>query len=37
MEDHLGAAGGRLTGLPADDRPLPSVAVYDDLLGKAST
>jgi hypothetical protein len=22
--------------LPADDRPLPSVAVYDDLLGKAS-
>jgi transposase len=24
-------------GLPADDRPLPSVAVYDDLLGKASS
>jgi len=24
-------------GLPADDRPPPSVAVYDDLLGKASS
>jgi hypothetical protein len=27
----------RLAGLPADDRPLPSVAAYDDLLGKASS
>ena len=27
----------RQAGLPADDRPLPSVAVYDDLLGKASS
>jgi hypothetical protein len=27
----------RLAGLPADDRPLPSIAVYDDLLGKASS
>jgi transposase len=27
----------RLAGLPAGDRPLPSVAVYDDLLGKASS
>jgi transposase len=27
----------RLAGLPADDRPLPSVATYDDLLGKASS
>ena len=27
----------RLAGLPADDRPLPSVADYDDLLGKASS
>ena len=27
----------RHAGLPADDRPLPSVAVYDDLLGKASS
>jgi transposase len=24
-------------GLPGDDRPLPSVAIYDDLLGKASS
>jgi hypothetical protein len=29
--------GRRLAGLPGDDRPLPSVAVYDDLLGKASS
>jgi len=27
----------RHAGLPADDRPLPSVAVYDDLLGDASS
>jgi len=27
----------RPAGLPADDRPLPSVAIYDDLLGKASS
>ena len=27
----------RHAGLPADDRPLPSVAAYDDLLGKASS
>ena len=27
----------RLTDLPGDDRPLPSVATYDDLLGKASS
>jgi transposase len=29
--------GRRQAGLPADDRPLPSVAAYDDLLGKASS
>jgi transposase len=27
----------RLADLPSDDRPLPSVAAYDDLLGKASS
>ena len=27
----------RLAGVLADDRPLPSVAAYDDLLGKASS
>ena len=27
----------RLTELPDDDRPLPSVDAYDDLLGKASS
>ncbi|MBV9923319.1 MAG: hypothetical protein JOY78_21075 [Pseudonocardia sp.] len=27
----------RLTELPGDDRPLPSVEAYDDLLGKASS
>ena len=27
----------RLTDLPGDDRPLPSVKAYDDLLGKASS
>jgi hypothetical protein len=27
----------RLAELPGDERPLPSVAVYDDLLGKASS
>jgi hypothetical protein len=27
----------RLTELPGDDRPLPSVDAYDDLLGKASS
>jgi transposase len=27
----------RHAGVPADDRPLPSVAVYDDLLGTASS
>ena len=27
----------RLAGLPNDDRPLPSVAAYDDLLGTASS
>jgi len=27
----------RQAGSPADDRPLPSVAVYDDLLGKVSS
>jgi hypothetical protein len=27
--------GRRQTGLPGDDRPPPSIAVYDDLLGKA--
>ena len=27
----------RLAELPDDDRPLPSVDVYDDLLGKASS
>jgi hypothetical protein len=27
----------RLAELPGDDRPLPSVAAYDDLLGKASS
>jgi len=27
----------RVAGLPADDRLLPSVAAYDDLLGKASS
>jgi hypothetical protein len=29
--------GRRLAGLPDDERPLPSVAAYDDLLGKASS
>jgi hypothetical protein len=29
--------GRHLAGLPADDRPLPSVAAYDDLPGKASS
>jgi transposase len=29
--------GQRLAGLPAGDRPPPSLAVYDDLLGKASS
>jgi hypothetical protein len=29
--------GRRQAALPGDDRPLPSVAVYDDLLGKASS
>jgi hypothetical protein len=29
--------GRHLAGLPADDRPLPSVVIYDDLLGKASS
>lgn len=32
----ISLAGRRHAGLPADDRPLPSIAVYDDLLGKAS-
>ena len=27
----------RLADLPGDDRPLPSVEAYDDLLGKASS
>jgi hypothetical protein len=27
----------RLVDLPSDDRPLPSVDAYDDLLGKASS
>ncbi len=27
----------RQAGLPADDRPPPSVAAYDDLLGTASS
>jgi hypothetical protein len=27
----------RLADLPSDDRPLPSVDAYDDLLGKASS
>jgi len=27
----------RLSDLPSDDRPLPSVDAYDDLLGKASS
>jgi hypothetical protein len=27
----------QMAELPGDDRPLPSVAVYDDLLGKASS
>ena len=27
----------RQAGLPGDDRPLPSVAAYDDLLGKTSS
>jgi hypothetical protein len=27
----------RLTELPGDDRPLPSVEAYEDLLGKASS
>jgi hypothetical protein len=27
----------RLAELPGDDRPLPSVQAYDDLLGKASS
>ena len=27
----------RLASLPGDDRPLPSVDAYDDLLGKASS
>jgi len=27
----------RLVELPGDDRPLPSVDAYDDLLGKASS
>jgi hypothetical protein len=27
----------RLADLPGDDRPLPSVDAYDDLLGKASS
>lgn len=29
--------GQRLGGLFADDRPLPSITAYDDLLGKASS
>jgi transposase len=29
--------GRRLAGVFADDRPLPSLAAYDDLLGKASS
>jgi hypothetical protein len=27
----------RLADLPGDDRPLPSVDAYDDLLGTASS
>jgi hypothetical protein len=27
----------RLIELPGDDRPLPSVDAYDDLLGKAGS
>jgi hypothetical protein len=27
----------RLAELPGDDRPLPSVAAYDELLGNASS
>lgn len=27
----------RLAELPADERPLPTVAAYDDLLGKTSS
>jgi transposase len=33
----VGLTERRLVDLPADDRPLPSVEVYDDLLGKASS
>jgi hypothetical protein len=32
----VGFTGRRRAGIPADERPLPSVAAYDDLLGKAS-
>jgi hypothetical protein len=31
----ISLSGRRQARLPADDRPLPSVAVYDGLLGKA--
>lgn len=34
---HVISLTRRLTGLLPDDRPLPSVAAYDDLLGKASS
>ena len=33
----ISLTGRRLGALPGGDRPLPSVAVYDDLLGKASS
>jgi transposase len=33
----ISLTGRRQGGLPADGRPLPSIAVYDDLLGKASS
>lgn len=33
----ISLAGRRPAGLPADDRPAPSVSAYDDLLGKATS
>jgi hypothetical protein len=33
----ISLTGRRQTVLPGDDRPPPSIAVYDDLLGRASS
>jgi hypothetical protein len=36
-EHVISLTGRHLARLPADDRPAPSVSVYDDLLGKATS